>query len=289
MFIEDQLAGLPERERVYFDSHTHTPLCKHAYGQPIAYGETGFRRGLKGHIVTCHSPMPDGFSPSVRMSMHEFDQYVALVEYSDEEIGPKFDIRLGMESDWFPGMEGWLEKLHASADFHYILGSVHPFLSEYTSRFFKGDTVEFQKQYFMHLAEAAESGLFDCLAHPDIVKVMTADNWRFDLLEETVANVLDRIQKTGVAMELNTSGLQKAYPEMNPGSKMLQMMADRDIPVVIGSDAHRARRVGEDFEFALEALRQEGYELVSYFDKRTRVEIPISTVEASLKPTLVSL
>ena len=91
-----------------------------------------------------------------------------------------------------------------------------------------------------------------------------------------------------MAMELNTSGLQKAYPEMNPGSAMLEMMAAREIPVVIGSDAHRSRRVAEDFEFALDALRHAGYETVNYFHERKRVELLISDVEASLRPALVS-
>jgi len=34
----------------------------------------------------------------------------------------RVDVRLGLESDYFPGVEGWLEKLHASRPFTYILG-----------------------------------------------------------------------------------------------------------------------------------------------------------------------
>ena len=237
------LAELPGRANsapVYFDSHMHTPLCKHAYGQPIAYARNGMRRGLKGIIMTCHSPMPDGFSSSVRMSPEEFPEYVELVNDSADQLDGQFLVRLGLESDWFPGMEGWLRDLHLRADFHYILGSVHPFLPEYKDRYFKGDVVEFQRGYFGHLADAAETGLFDCLAHPDIVKVMTARDYEFDRVVEAVDAALGRIKRSGVAMEMNTSGwIKQGFPEVNPGPEMLKMMAAHAIPVVVGSDSHR--------------------------------------------------
>lgn len=270
-------------EPIYYDSHMHTPLCKHAYGQPTAYARVGRRRGLKGVIVTCHSPMPDGFSASVRMAPDEFDHYVELVESAGEEMAGQIEVKLGLESDWFPGMEDWLRELHSRADFHYILGSVHPFLHEYKDEFYRGDPVEFQRGYFTNLAVAAETGLFDCLSHPDIVKVMVSTTWDFQKVAEAVADSLDRIKATGLAMELNTSGINKAYPEMNPGPEMLHMMAAREIPVVVSSDSHRPERVGADFNTALLMMEEAGYGQVSYFDKRERYDIPISAVRASLR------
>jgi histidinol-phosphatase (PHP family) len=84
-------------------------------------------------------------------------------------------------------------------------------------------------------------------------------------------------------MELNTSGLNKSYSEMNPGMEMLRMMADWGIPVVIGSDAHRPHRVGEHFMTALSHLQEAGYNHVSYFLKRKRIDLKISEVQASIK------
>ena len=49
-------------ERIVYESHSHTPLCKHAFGQPTEYAAVAEQRGLQGLIVTCHNPMPDGFS-----------------------------------------------------------------------------------------------------------------------------------------------------------------------------------------------------------------------------------
>lgn len=271
---------------IFFDSHMHTPLCKHAEGHPILYMEHGVSQGLSGIIMTCHSPMPDGFSSRVRMAPEQFNEYLGLVEEAADAAPEGFEVRLGMESDFFPGMEPWLRELHAKADFHYILGSVHWHIAEYMDAFWKGNPLHFQKQYFEHLAESAESGLFDSLAHPDLVKNASPVDWDFARIQPSIERALDRIAKTGVAMEINTSGLNKSFPEMNPGPKMLRLMAERAIPVVIGSDSHTPTRVGDNFDLALDFLSDAGYKTVSVFRHRERSDLEICAVKDSL--TLLS-
>jgi histidinol-phosphatase (PHP family) len=268
---------------LFYDSHMHTPLCKHAWGEPEEYAQQAVKAGLKGIIFTCHCPMPDGFWPSVRMSESEFDTYVAIVQRAANAFKGKLDIRLGIESEYFPGCEEYIAKLHQRADFHYVLGAVHWQAKEYLNKFETGTIENFRRTYFDHLAKSAESGLYDCLAHPDLVKNYHPDSWCFAIVKNTVSTVLDRIAATGVAMELNTSGLNKSYSEMNPGLEMLRMMADRKIPVVIGSDSHRPVRVGEHFVTALNHLTEAGYEKVSHFLNRQRIDLNISEVLASLK------
>jgi HisJ family histidinol phosphate phosphatase len=268
---------------LFYDSHMHTPLCKHAWGEPEEYAQQAVKAGLKGIIFTCHCPMPDGFWPSVRMSESEFDTYVAIVQRAANAYKGKLDIRLGIESEYFPGCEEYIAKLHQRADFHYTLGAVHWQAKEYLNKYETGTIENFRRTYFDHLAKSAESGLYDCLAHPDLVKNYHPDSWCFAIVKNTVSTVLDRIAATGVAMELNTSGLNKSYSEMNPGLEMLRMMADRKIPVVIGSDSHRPVRVGEHFVTALNHLTEAGYEKVSHFLNRQRIDLNISEVLASLK------
>ena len=266
----------------YFDSHMHTPLCKHAIGEPEEYAARALERGLQGIIFTCHSPMPHGFWPNVRMSDAEFDEYVGMVERCRERFAGDLEVRLGMESDYFPGHEDWVEKLHRRADFHYVLGSVHWQGPEYRQMFETDGEETFRESYFENLAASAETGLFDCLAHPDLIKNYRPELWCFRDWQEHLAAALDRIAKTGVAMELNTSGLLKTFREMNPGAAMLTMMCERGIPVVIGSDSHSPRRVGENFIYALETLLEAGYGTVSVFKNRKRNELPIADVLGSL-------
>src|SRR5687767_14025189 len=118
-------------EPILYESHMHRPLCKHAHGEPEEYAAVAQARGLAGIIVTCHNPSIDGFSPRVRMSEAQFDDYVQMVNRAAQAWAGRVDVRLGLECDFLPGMEAALEKQLQLAEFHHILGSVHPQLAEY--------------------------------------------------------------------------------------------------------------------------------------------------------------
>lgn len=270
-------------EATLYESHMHTPLCKHAKGEPEEYAAVAEQRGLTGIIVTCHNPTHDGWGTRYRMDVSQFEDYVALVARAREAWAGRVDVRLGMECDYYPGAETWLEDLLGRAEFHHVLGSVHPELAEYKERYFNGDVFELQRTYFEHLAQAAESGLFDTLAHPDLVKNFEPAKWQLERLWPDIQHSLDRIAKTGVAMELNTSGLNKRVPEMNPGARILAEMRERNIPVVIGADAHEPQRVGANYEEALDLLEGAGYRHISIFLARKRHEMTIDLARRSLK------
>lgn len=270
-------------EPILYESHMHTPLCKHAQGEPEAYAAVAAERGLRGIIVTCHNPPIDGWSPGVRMAEEQFDTYVQMVDRARVAWAGRVDVRLGMECDYLPGMEDALAVQLARAEFNHILGSVHPQTPEYKTRYFSGDVLAFQQTYFEHLAMAAESGLFDTLAHPDLVKNEHPQEWQTERLRETIAASLDRIAAAGTAMELNTSGLHKKLPEMNPGRGILAEMHARGIPVVLGADAHVPQRVAADYVPALEMLREVGFTHINFFLKRTRQEVAIEDALASLR------
>jgi histidinol-phosphatase (PHP family) len=256
-----------------YESHSHTPLCKHAHGPPQEYAAAAEARGLKGIIFTCHCPLPDGISAGVRMSPEQYEDYVALVAEARAAFAGRVDVRLGLESDYYPGVEPWLEKLHARHPLHHVLGSVHMQVPEYRARFFRGDWFDYQQTYFQH---------YDTLAHPDLVKNEAPAEWDLRRIQPYIERALDRIAATGVAMELNTSGRQKTIPEFNPGLTQLGLMRARGIPVVLGADAHAARRVGADYGDALRTLQAAGYTEVSFFLDRQRQSVPISDALASL-------
>ena len=191
------------------DYHMHTPLCKHATGEPETYAAVAQKRGLKGIIVTCHNPTNNGWSPETRMRLDQFEEYVAMVAQARQAWEGRIDVRLGLESDYVPGAEAWLAKVHALADFNHILGSVHAPLKDYKDRYFNGDIVTFQRTYFEHIAMSAESGLFDTVAHPDLVKNVQPKEWQLERLLDDIRRCLDRVAATDVAMA-NLSGQSEA-------------------------------------------------------------------------------
>ncbi|MEO0453674.1 MAG: histidinol-phosphatase [Verrucomicrobiota bacterium] len=258
------------------ETHSHTPLCKHAEGLPGEYAAVAKEKGFAGLTVTCHGPLPDGISSRVRMRPEEFDQYVELVESARKAWEGELDILLGLESDYLPGLEPWIEELHQKAEFHYILGSVHPHIPEYRERYFSGSWPELHRIYYQHLAEAAESGFYDCLAHPDIVKNLGHEEWDIMEMMPFIEEALDRIADTGVAMELNTSGINKKLPEMNPAPEILAAMRARGIKVVVGADAHVPDRVGDGYLEAYQLLLNAGYDELTFFENRQPRSVLIS-------------
>jgi len=264
------------------DSHMHTPLCKHAQGTPSEYAEAGIKAGMDAIIFTCHSPMPKNWWPEVRMHEKELPAYLDIIHNTQQAYSGQLEVRLGLECDWFPGMEPWLQHLSDSAPWDFLLGSVHFFGPEYLRAFRTKNTTAFRRQYFDHLAQSAESGFFDCLSHPDLVKNLQPSDWNPKNFTWCIASALDRIATTGTALELNTSGLHKALPEFNPHPQMLTMMAERGIPVVLGSDSHQPHRVGENFHHALILLQDCGFSHVSHYKKRSRFETPIAQLLATI-------
>jgi histidinol-phosphatase (PHP family) len=265
-----------------YESHCHTTLCKHAFGTTDDYAEAAIARNLKGITFTCHCPLPDGFSASVRMKPEQYEEYIARVAATREKYAGRLDVRLGLESDFYPGVEPWLEKLHAHTPLSHVLGSIHYQVMDYRRLFYTGEIFSYQQLYYEHLAQSAESGLFDTLAHPDLIKNESPEEWDFDRMRPYIERSLDRIAATGVAMELNTSGVQKSLPEMNPSPSQLALMCERGIPVVIGADAHVPERVGDGYAQALRLLRDVGYTEVSFFIDRQRQNVAIQNALDSL-------
>ena len=164
-----------------------------------------------------------------------------------------------------------------------MLGSVHPQVEEYRRQFWNGDAFDYQKKYFDLLAQSAETGLFDTLSHPDLVKNTVVDDWDLERIFPHIERALDRIAATNVCMELNTSGRNKRISEMNPAPAILRAMNARGIRVVLGADAHVPERVSEGFEDALDLLNECGFAQVSFFVDRERRDVAVDAARASLK------
>ncbi len=265
-----------------YESHMHTPLCKHARGNPADYAAVALQKNLKGIIVTCHNPMPDNYSISVRMAESQWAEYLDLIDAARAQYAGRVDIRPGLECDYAPGFESYLEKQTTSAPFNHVLGSIHPQVGEYRNKYHPGNALAYQRLYFDHLAQAAETKIFDTLSHPDLIKNIHPQEWHLELVFDDILRALDRIAKAGTAMELNTSGLMKDIPEFNPGPEILREIALRKIPIVLGADAHDPERVADQFPQAMTLLQSLGHTHVHIHIDRKRIAIPIPDALASL-------
>ena len=200
----------------------------------------------------------------VERCRYDLDAYVGAVLQARNRGLP---VKLGLEVDFVPGREDETRALLAPYPWDFLLGSVH-FIDglgvDGAPRLVDDVGVEETwRRYFETLMRAAQSGLFDSLAHPDLPKVFGDRVEVFDY-----APVADAIANGGVAVEVSTAGLRKPVGELYPHPEFLAACRDRGVPVTLASDAHKPSLVGRDFDRARELLRAAGYETITVFERR---------------------
>lgn len=261
------------------DYHMHTPLCKHATGEPEKYVVRAIERGIGEIGFSDHSPMPEWYDPMSRMSRDEFPRYVEMVRDVQRRFAGRMEIRLGVEADYHPGTEDYVREFLASEPFDYAIGSVHylgdwPFdHPEAVEGFLQRDIDSIYQEYYGLVVRMAESGLYDIAGHLDLPKKF-GHRARADMMP-AVREALFAIRDAGMCFELNTSGLRKPVREMYPSAEIVRLAAKLGVPVTLGSDAHEPRHVGEDFDRAVALLREAGYREVMRFVGRKRTRMPL--------------
>jgi len=245
------------------DYHMHTPLCRHAVGEPTAYAARAVALGLSEIGFSDHAPMPHDDFDDWRMAGQQLSDYVAGVRQAQQAF-PRLCIKLGLEIDFLPGQEGWARDLAARHRWDYLIGSVHYVsdswalddprrLSEWHAR----DPWEVWSAYFARLTQAAESGLFDIIGHADLCK-------KFSIYPKQDCTPLFRrflsaARQQDLAIELNTAGLRKDCQEIYPSAPFLRLAAEAGVPITFGSDAHAPSEVGWGFADAVRLARSAGY------------------------------
>jgi histidinol-phosphatase (PHP family) len=206
----------------------------------------------------------------VQYAHDDLDSYCAFVR-------EQTDLRLGIEADFVIGAEDRMANLLERREFDYVVGSVH-FLrdravdtEDYSIWQTTRSPEEVWTRYFQTIGESARSGLFDVLAHPDLVKVWGSQRpLPPGDLRRYYELAMEGIAESGIAVELSTAGLRKRAGEMYPAPAFLEMALAAGAPVALSSDAHRPEEVGADYDHALELLERLGVRELCVFDRRER-------------------
>ena len=246
------------------------------------YREAASERGIEELGVSEHMHR---FGQALEVWSHPFwvenarddlDDYCAFVR-------DRTDLRLGIEADYIPDREDRLANLLDARDWDYVIGSIH-FLRDgaidqrgspwdiWTS----SDPEKVWRRYFETLGEAARTGMFDILAHPDLVKVWggeaplpAGDLRRFYEI------AMDGIADSDVAVELSTAGLRKPVGELYPDPAFLEMCLEAGRPVALSSDAHVPEDLGHGYDRALDLLDRVGVREIAVFERRSRRMEPV--------------
>jgi len=255
------------------DYHMHTNLSdgKNSHEDMVA---SALFKGIPEIGFTDHlSVKPVNWAMDLSLVPFMIERISTLQK--DENVSLK--IKLGGEIDYYPGMEKEISELINSIPFDYTIGSVH-FLGEWNfdtdiRPYDQINIDKFYTDYFKLVQQSAKSGLFDVIGHCDLAKKFRYyPSFRLERLYEETAKVF---RKSGVVVELNTSGRIKPCEEFYPSAVFLEKLAKHKVPITLGSDAHVEQNIGQFFDEALTELKALGYKEIILFNKRNRQSLRI--------------
>jgi histidinol-phosphatase (PHP family) len=274
----DDAAATPEQ---YFTPANAERYRRAAEAQGIA------ELGVSDHIYRFSAALELWRHPFwERFARDDIDEYCAFVR-------EQTDLRLGIEADFVLGAEDRTANLLEARDFDYVVGSVH-FIRDGAvdmddfSVWGSGRSLEeIWKRYFETVAESARTGLFDILAHPDLVKIwgrQEPGRTPEGDLRRYYEPAVEAIAESGIAVEVSTAGLRKPVGEIYPATRFLEMCIEAGATFALSSDAHRPEDVGADYEQAQELLGELGITELCVFERRTRRLEPIGASEREETP-----
>jgi histidinol-phosphatase (PHP family) len=234
------------------------------------------------------------FRQALELWRHPFWERYAVDDIDDYcgFIREETDLRLGIEADFIAGAEDRTASLLQAREFDYVVGSVH---------FIRDGAVDMDDfgvwdpkrperspdavwtRYFETVAESARSGLFDIIAHPDLVKIWGPahpERVPHRDLRFYYEPAVEAFAEAGVAVEISTAGLRKPAGEIYPSRPFLEMCLEAGLPLALSSDAHRPAEVGAGYEQALELLDELGVRELAVFEGRRRQMAPIGPAGA---------
>jgi histidinol-phosphatase (PHP family) len=241
-----------------------------------AAGEAGIEElGASEHVHRFRQALSVWDHPFwLRSARDDLDAYADFVRATP--------LRLGIEMDYVAGREERIANLLGAYDFDYVIGSVH-FVRDKAVDYDVWDIWRSVSDpdrvwglYFEALAEAARSGLYDILAHPDLIKVWgparprPARDPRFHY-----EPAVEAIGESGIAVEVSTAGLRKPARELYPSRAFAEMCVEAGATFSLSSDAHVPEHIGFAYDRAVEAMSDWGIGEVAVFEGRERRVEPL--------------
>jgi histidinol-phosphatase (PHP family) len=255
---------LLDRELVILiDYHVHTSLCGHATGKMEEYVERAIELGLAEIGFSGHFPYPPGFDPPAAdcvIPQHLYDNYLQQTARLQKAFADRIKIRIGSEFDYL-GPDHSYHPLNEARRFglDYCLAAVHivdGVIVDYSPEHllagldrFAGGIDSVYERYYETLLEMVSSEYCTTIGHLDLVKKFNSLTGLTPQRDHSrlVGEILDRIARNGMVLEINTSGWDRPCKEPYPSFGILEQAVSRGIGLTLGSDAHAPGEVGRHF------------------------------------------
>jgi histidinol-phosphatase (PHP family) len=271
------------------DYHLHTAVTVDAHATEAGCCQRAVALGLGEIAFTNHVML---LYPDYTISPEELVEHWAQIQACQQRY-PELTIRLGLEMDYYEGREDDIAATILRYEdligrrFDFILGAIHHLngvrfsSSRHAAALFNDHEVEaIYHDFFVLMAKAARSDLFDVMAHPDLIKKYTGKLYPpvpFDRYRAPVEAFIESLLEAGVGIELNLSGLKRSVAEIYPSDQLLSLYLSEakargvEPIVTIGSDAHRVEDVGAYLSEGVKALRRAGHNTITLFERREQI------------------
>jgi len=279
----------------YEDWHTHNSLCKHAVGTIEDYIIKAIELDLNVIGISDHFPYEYLSSeiPSLKdipyegyaMPTNNLETYILQLDNLKEKYVNQIHVRSAFEIDFFKHQDHLLNKYlkNYMAKLDYILGSVHVLFGKagifafddgrFLNKYKEYDVNdEIYIEYYDSLQVMIKSPTFelDIVTHFDLPKKFDKSIEDKDKVMEKVIETLELVKKHDLTVEINTSGLRKKVKEQYPSIDIIKHIYELDIPILLGSDAHKPEEVAYEFKSITKMLKNIGFNQLAHFEKRKR-------------------
>ena len=285
------------------DYHTHTGVTVDSKETEDACCRRAVELGLSEIAFTNHIMLGNldySMSPE-SMKRHSENIDACQTRY------PQLKIRMALEMDYFENHEEEIaDVIHqyeeiAGRPFDFVMGAAHylrgvffsskkhaPKLFEAANKSFtEGDFVPLKiiyDEYFNLIRKAVESGLFQNIAHIDLIKKYSGEispHLNFEMYQESVLQLIRSLIENRVGLELNTKGLMFQMKEFFPSESFLSLYVAElknrnfDPLITLGGDSHQAIHIGDNFEQGVQAIKNAGWCKLTGFNHKLPFLIPL--------------
>jgi histidinol-phosphatase (PHP family) len=264
-----------EQQPMFSSMHTHTIFCD-GQDDVETMCRAAYEKKLYAIGFSAHAPITKytGIESSWNLKEKKVDEYVSQVLAAKSRWRGKLEVFLGFEVDYIKGLRSPLDNDIKEVNPDYVIGSVHyivhpngsePFtvdgppeeFERGLKNTFNGDAQALMNYYYDAEAEMIAMGGFDILGHADIIKKNNREKklWPEENEYCRQKEIAYAAGMTDLTVEVNTGGINREkINEVYPSLSFLRLFRERNVPVIITSDAHKAADISGNFDIAIQTI-----------------------------------
>jgi len=259
------------------DLHIHSTISHDGKASLREHCQKAIELGLKEAGFAEHLDL-NNVDPHA--GLHDYKRYQAEIEQARREF-PALAVRMGVEASFMPQGQKTIRDFLEGKEYDYVLAAVHMVEGgKYTVSeegpcrdfFSRRSAKECYEEFFELTLAAVKSGLFDAVAHLDVINrygLTICPDWEWRLFYGLIRRIFERMTKRGMALEINTSGFRQTPGRPYPDRDLLKLYRELGGQMItIGSDAHKIENLASGVPQALKMARELGFSRVVTFERR---------------------